>query len=80
MNEQDTVFTTHVGPDGAPSVGTRMAITEGRPPPPADHCRATDAAADPSGAWVVTHVDSLDMDGAIDVYLARVTEGDGECA
>ena len=76
MNERDTVFTTHVGPEGAPAVGTRMAITEGRLP--ADHRRATDAAADPSGAWVVTHVDSLDMDGAIDVYLARVTEGDAE--
>jgi hypothetical protein len=73
MNEQDTIFTTHVGPEGAPAVGTRMAITEGRSP--ADPPRATDAAADPSGAWVVTRVDSLDMDGAIDVYLARVTEG-----
>jgi hypothetical protein len=69
MKEQDTVFTTHVGPEGAPAVGTRMAIAEGRPP--ADHRRATDAAADPSGAWVVTHVDSIDMDGAIDVYVAR---------
>ena len=78
MKEQDTVFTTHVGPEGAPAVGTRMAITEGRPP--ADCRRATDAAADPSGAWAVTHVDSLDKAGAIDVYLARVTGGDGERA
>ena len=78
MNEQDTVFTTHVGPKGAPAVGTRMAITEGRAP--VDRRRATDAAADPSGAWVVTHVESLDMDGAIDVYLARVIDGDAERA
>ncbi len=72
MHEQDTMFTTHVGPEGAPAVGTRMAITERHSP--ADRRRATDAAADPSGAWVVTHVDSLNIDGAIDVYLARVTE------
>ena len=76
MHEQDTIFTTHVGPEGVPAVGTRMAITEGHAP--ADRRRATDAAADPSGAWVVTHVDSLDMDGAIDIYLARATEGDVE--
>ncbi len=70
MNKQDTIFTTHVGPEGAPAVGTRMAITEGRSP--AGIGRATDAAADPSGGWVVMQVDSLDMDGAIDVHLARV--------
>ncbi len=76
MREQDTVFTTHVGPEGAPAVGTRMAIAEGRLP--ADRRRATDAAADPSGAWVVTHVDALDVDGAIDIHLARVADGDAE--
>ncbi len=76
MSEQDTVFTTHVGPEGVPAVGQRMAITEGHAPD--GRRRATDAAADASGAWGVTRAEWLDADGAIDIYLARVTDVDVE--
>ncbi len=76
MDGQDTVFSTHVGPEGVPAVGTRMAITEGRAPD--GRLRATDAAADPSGAWVVTRVSPPDQDGAINIYLSCVTERDAE--
>ena len=74
MDEQETVFSTHVGPEGAPVVGTRMAVTEERSP--TGERRVTDAAADPVGAWVITRVSPPDADGAIDIYLARVADRD----
>ena len=77
MHGQDTVFSTHLGPKGVPpAVGTRMAITEGRSPD--GRPRATDAAADPSGPWVVTRVSPPDANGAIDIYLSRVAERDAD--
>ena len=76
MDEQDTVFSTHVGPEGIPAVGMRMAITEGRSDD--GRPRATDAAADPGGAWVVTYVSPPDPDMAIDIYLTCVTGSDAE--
>ena len=76
MDEQDTVFLTHVGPEGIPAVGTRMAITQGHSDD--GRRRASDAAADPGGAWVVTYVSPPDPDRAIDIYLTCVTGSDAE--
>ncbi len=74
MDDPGTVLTVRVGPEDAPAVGARMSISEERSA--AGQYRVVGATLDADGPWVVTAVSLPDVDGAVDVCLARVTEGD----